>query len=85
MEFTKFTRKPFEIEAVEITEENLEAVAALVGTIEMDDEGRRYIQANKKKVPLVKEVYPGFWLTKMGSQIRCYKPDIFVDQFVPVQ
>ncbi len=59
MEFNKFVRKPFVIEAIEVTEEN---IAELSKSID--------------------KVYPGFWVTKMEHNVRCYSERTFKEQFV---
>lgn len=82
MEFTTFVRKPFEVEAVEITTENIEDLAELVGTLKHKENGTPYIQVDKRLVPNIYRVYPGFWLTRMGDNVRCYSRRIFHDQFV---
>lgn len=82
MEFTTFVRKPFEVEAVEITEDNIEEIAPLVGDLMKKDDGSHFIQVNKKKVPNMFRVYPGDWLTKMDNNIRCYARRVFTEQFV---
>lgn len=83
MDYATFVRKPFNIEAVEVTEENIEEVAKIIGTLGHEDNGTPYIQVNWRVVPNISRVYVGFWMTKMGSQIRCYSPKVFKDQFVP--
>ncbi len=85
MEFTKYTRKPFTVEATEVTEDNLEEIAKLSGMIKVDDRGKRYIEVNPNKIPIIPEVYPGFFLTKMNGNLRFYKRNIFLDQFEAIQ
>lgn len=82
MEFDTFVRKPFIVEAIEITNENIEAVAEFVGTVRTKENGTFYIQVDRKLVPNVFRVYPGFWMTRMGGNIRCYSKRAFLDQFV---
>lgn len=84
LEFGKYVRKPFEVEAVQITEENIGEVAEHVGELRYKDEKNNaepYIQVNKRIVPNVFRVYPGFWMTRMGDNIRCYSPKVFKEQF----
>lgn len=82
MEFTQFLRKPFVIEAIEVTKENIEDIAEFVGTLQHKEDGTPYIAVNRRMVPNVFRVYPGFWMTKMGENIRCYSKKVFVQQFV---
>lgn len=81
MEFTDFVRKPFTVEAVEITEENIADIAELVGTLRHKDNGVPYIQVDRRVVPNIYRVFPGFWMTRMGDNIRCYSKKIFKEQF----
>lgn len=82
MEFTTFSRKPFVVEAVEITDENIEEVAKLIGTdgVRVKDEVK-YIALDKRIVPNIHRAYVGWWLTRMGDNLRCYSPKIFEEQF----
>ncbi len=82
MDFTTFVRKPFKVEAVEVTEENIAEVAKLVGALREKDDGSPYIHVDRRLVPNVYRVYPGFWMTKMGDNVRCYSQPVFINQFV---
>ena len=81
MEFSTFVRKPFIVDAVEITTENIEEVAKLVGDLREEENGIRYILVDPRLVPNVDRVYPGYYMTKMGRNVRCYSRKIFKDQF----
>lgn len=81
MEFTTFVRKPFIVEAVEITTDNIEEIAKLVGTLKSEGD-KPYIQVDRRLVPNVYKVHPGFWMTRMGDNIRCYSDHIFKAQFI---
>lgn len=82
MEFTSFVRKPFEIEAVEITPENIAEIAPLVGDLNQKGDGTPYIQVDKDKIPNMFRVYPGDFLTKMEGSFRCYARKAFYDQYI---
>lgn len=82
VEFTNYVRKPFTVEAVEVTKENIGEVAELIGTLRAKDDGTPYIQVDRRLVPNVFRVYVGFWVTRMGDNLRCYSKRIFTDQFV---
>lgn len=84
MQLSSFVRKPFTVEAVEITTENIAEVAKFIGTLHDEDPTQPYIQVDQKKMPNVFKVYPGFWMTKMGSRVRCYSSHIFKAQFIEV-
>lgn len=85
IDFKTYVRKPFVVEAVEITEENLDEVAPLIGEVRKKEDGSRYIFVDRRLVPNVFRVYPGFFMTKMGDNIRCYSRRVFLDQFVVMQ
>lgn len=82
MDFTKFVRKPFSVQAVKITNENIEEVAKFVGDLKEKEDGTRYILVDPRLVPNVERVYVGFFMTKMGDNVRCYSSKIFNEQFV---
>ncbi len=87
MEFTKFKRRPFEIEAVQITNDNIEELAELIGElindVAADEPVEPYIRINKRIVPNINRAYVGWWVTRMGDNIRCYAPKVFDEQFEP--
>jgi hypothetical protein len=82
MEFTTFVRKPFVVEAVEVTAENIAEVAKYVGDLREKEDGTQYILVDRRLVPNVLRVYLGFYMTKMGENVRCYSRKIFREQFV---
>ena len=81
MEFKHFVRKPFLVEAIEITTENIHELSDLIGEFKEDHTGP-YIEADPDKVPTVTKVTPGYWLTRMGKNVRCYSNRIFTEQFM---
>ena len=84
MDFNEFVRKPFIVEAMEITKENITEVAKYIGDIEETDDGQKFIRVDKNLVPNVTRVYPGFYMTRMGDYIRCYSRRVFFEQFTPL-
>ena len=82
METINFVRKPLIVEATEVTEENIAELAPLIGTLKEKDDGTPFIHVNRRLVPNVFRVFPGFWVTRMGDNIHCYSKRIFADQFV---
>lgn len=82
MEFTEFVRKPFVVEAIEVTPENIEYLAQYIGTLRWKDDHTPFIAVDRRLIPNVYRVYPGFWMTRMGDNIRCYSKKIFMDQFI---
>lgn len=82
MEFTTFVRKPFMVEAVEVTEENIADIAKFVGDLRKNDDGTHYISVNRLLFPNLFKVSPGFWMTRMGDNVRCYSKTVFRKQFI---
>lgn len=83
MDFTTYVRKPFTVEAVQITSENLEEIAKQVGKLKKDGD-LPYIEVNPNLVPNITKVYPGYWFTKMNNKVRCYSSHIFEAQFMEI-
>lgn len=81
MPFTTFVRKPFVVQAVEVTVDNIAEIAPHVGSLEQKEDGTPYIQVDPKKVEKIWRVYPGFFLTQMGSKLRCYSRKAFTGGF----
>lgn len=84
MEMNEFIRKPFVVEAVEITEDNIYEVAKYVGDVIEEEGVQPYIQADRRLAPGATRVYIGFFMTRMNDHIRCYPRGLFFDQFTPL-
>jgi hypothetical protein len=84
LEFTTYVRKPFVVQVVEITRENIEEVATFVGDLKHNENGDPYILVDNRMVPSVKEVYLGFFMTRMGRNVRCFSRRIFAEQFMGI-
>lgn len=84
MEFNSFIRKPFVTEACQITEENIEEMAELLGELKTNDAGEKYIEINRRRVPHMHTATVGCWVTKFGKQLRCFSPKVFLEQFTPL-
>lgn len=82
MEFETFVRKPFTVQAVLITRDNIEEVAKFVGDLKEKEDGTPFILVDKRLVPNVFKVFPGFYMTRMGDNVRCYSAKVFAQQFV---
>lgn len=81
MEFTEYIRKPFSVNGIEITEENMGEVAKLVGIVRRKD-GVRFIALDRRLVPNVTRAFAGWYLTSVGDKFRCYAPKLFRAQFM---
>ena len=82
MVFNTFVRKPFVVEATQVDENNIEEIAKMIGELRHKDNGTPYISVDRRLVPNLFRVYYGFWVTKLGDNIRCYSNRIFTQQFV---
>lgn len=85
LEFNEFVRKPFVVEAVEVTTDNIAEIAQYVGQLRHKDDGTPFIAVNRNVVPNVYRVFPGYYMTKIGDNIRCYTRKIFHQQFIGIE
>ena len=84
MEFTTFVRRPFEVEAVLITDENIAEIAEMIGALKTNDkDGSLYIALDRRLVPNMTRAYVGWWMTQLGDNYRCYSAKAFKEQFMP--
>lgn len=81
MDFQSYVRKPFVVEAVEVTEDNIGEIAKYVGELRAKDDGTPFIFVDRRLVPNIFRVYPGFFMTRMNDHIRCYSRKVFFEQF----
>ena len=82
-EFSAFVRKPFAVMATAVTDENIDELAKLVGEVRVKN-GEKYIALDRRIVPNVGRAYVGWFLTKLGDNLRCYSPKVFKEQFMPM-
>lgn len=82
IDFKMFVRKPFTVEAVRVTNENMEDLARMIGRVITDNLNRKVIEVDPEIVPNIPLVWPGYWVTRMGENIRCYSAKTFAEQFV---
>lgn len=81
MEFIQFVRKPFTVEAVEITADNIAEVAKLVGEVKTKNDVT-FIILDRRIVPNVNRAYIGWFMTRLGDHYRCYSAKVFREQFM---
>lgn len=81
LDYKEFVRRPFAVEAVEITLENMEEVAKLIGTVRKHKD-ILYISIDGRVVPNVKKAYVGWWMTLMDNNYRVYSPKLFKSEFL---
>jgi len=78
--FTNFVRKPFCVQAVQITAENIAALAPHLGELKEKD-GELSILIDRRIVPNIKKAYINWWVTKLDDNLRCYSPKVFEKEF----
>jgi hypothetical protein len=84
MDFTEFTRIPFSVKAVQITEENLDEICELIGKeIKTTEDGRRFIIVDRRIIQNGHKAHVGGWVTQMDDKLRYYSKGSFKSQFVP--
>ena len=83
MEFVTYVRKPFEVDVVEITEENMQECAKYIGDVREED-GKTFILVDRRLVPNISRVYVGYFMTRMGRNTRVYSRKLFREQFMPI-
>lgn len=82
MDFKPYLRKPFEVQAVIIDENNFEEVSELIGTeVRELEDGGLCIIIDKRVIPAVNRAFVGWVLTRMGNTYKVYNPKAFADQF----
>jgi hypothetical protein len=79
--FNNFVRKPFLVEAVQVTPENIEELAGVLGELKEKD-GEKWILIDRRIVPNIKKAYVGWWVTKLDDNLRCYSPKVFEKEFM---
>lgn len=91
VETTKFVRVPLIVEGVQVTEENLEAVADWCGgdirTVAQSSDERRYVKV-KVHHPLndrQTRAYPGDWILQSPTGFRIYTNNAFLKTFIPAE
>lgn len=75
-----YVRKPFEVEAFEVTVENIALLAPFIGELDTSG-GTPFIKSDKRKVGNTFKVWPGFFVTALKGKIRCYSRKIFFEQY----
>jgi len=81
MQFDRFIRKPFSVEALQISYDNIEQIAGLLGELKEKD-GEKWIAIDRRLVPNIRKAYVGWWVTKMDENYRAYSPKVFEKEFM---
>lgn len=81
--FSEYVRRPFIVQAVEVTKDNIADLAPYIGQLQHMENGTPFIQVERWKVPNVSRVFVGFFVTRVnGENIRCFSKRVFAQQFV---
>lgn len=84
VETTKYVRKPFEVEAVQVTEENIEEVKDWCqGTLLVEDNNRKFIKVRVARALNERQTkaYPGDWVLYAGTGFKVYTTKAFQKTF----
>jgi hypothetical protein len=83
METTKFVRKPFEVEAVKVTESNLEEVSSWCQGEVQTDGVRSFIKVRVARALNDRQTkaYPGDWVLYAGTGFKVYTEKAFRKTF----
>ena len=88
MKTHKFARKPFYVDAVRVSEANIEEVAAWCeGEIQTTDDGQKYVSVKVHR-PLTDrqtQAFIGDWVLFAGSGFKVYTPKAFDKSFEKVK
>lgn len=80
-----WVRKPFYVEAVHVTDDNMEVVAAWCGgkILATKSDNSRYIKVNVKNAMSARQTkaFVGDWVLKSGDSFKVYKHDSFLKVF----
>lgn len=83
----KFERKPFFVDAIQVTEENIEDVARWCnGELQEDDNGKRFVhvRVHRPLTPRQTQAYVGDWVLYAGRGYKVYKKQAFEKSFQSV-
>jgi hypothetical protein len=69
LNFELYVREPFAVEAVQITEENIEKIAALIGLGIRVKNDVKYIALDRRVVPNISRAYIGWWVTSLSDNL----------------
>lgn len=85
METTKFTRKPFEVEAVQVTDQNIDEVASWCQGEVITLDGVKHIKVRVLRVINERQTqaFVGDWVLYAGTGYKVYPDKAFKKSFSP--
>jgi hypothetical protein len=85
MQTSKFTRKPFEVDAVQVTAQNIDEVAKWCqGEVSTDTDGNKYVKVRVLRVLNERQTqaFIGDWVLYAGTGYKVYTAKAFSKSFV---
>lgn len=82
----KYTRKPFTVEAVQVTSENFNAVAEWCGgEVQSLSDGASFIKVDVSRPITTRQTraFPGDWVLFAGRNFKVYTEKAFRTNFIP--
>ena len=87
IEFQRYARKPFYVEAIRVTRDNLEDVATWChGDVQTDNWGRHVkVRVHRPLNDRQTKAYPGDWVLYAGTGFKVYTDKAFQKSFEPAE
>lgn len=85
IEFGEYSRKTFDVKAVQVTTENVEELANLSGGKIGEDKQGKYLQLGVSSKEWQGRARIGGWLVKLQNSYKAYSDDAFHRTFMPNQ
>lgn len=87
MQTTRFLRKSFEVDAVQVTAENISEVAKWCQGKVIDENGTKHIKVRVERVLTDKQTmaFVGDWVLYAGKGYKVYTNKAFQQSFDPVE
>ncbi len=87
LQIARYVRKPLYVNAVQVTEENMQAVAKWCKGQHIHGVNAQYVKVRVHRATneRQKQAHVGDWVLKFGTGFKVYEPDAFVKDFNQVQ
>lgn len=86
LDILEYVRRPFEVQVVQVTEENLQAVADWCqGEVRSTAEGNTFIKVKVYRPASSRQTraFPGDWVLYSGKAYKVYNTEAFNKSFMP--
>jgi len=85
LDIVTYLRKPFEVQAVQVTENNLYDIAKWCEGEIMSEDGKKFIKVRVDRVvnERQKQAFPGDWVLWAGKTFKVYTDRAFKGSFDP--